>query len=433
MRTLLLSLSLIVASTAHAQVTFEALTLPSDAYPGMPSCPISSQESPAVGGGPIVYRVTSGSCFPNLVMDSNGVQTLPLPVPLPGVGISTTTDVDGAFGSPSIDGTNIAIRAIAGVGAGIWARVGGVWDRVAQVGLTIPDSGGQVFGGISITTVPLIDGGAVVFGGSSATGLGGIYRWESGVLAAIVDTTDTFPGGGLFSLFPGWALEGTRTYFTAQESGGSYGLFEHESSVTTKLVDTSTAIPGGTGTFSTFGLVAAGTGGVAVTGTGTSGQAGLYFWNGTSLELIADTGTASPGSGTLTGFPSFAIAQQYPSVDAGRVAFPASDGDGQGLFLWDGSTIERLASAGTPLLGETITAIQMKGDALHGNQLVFSALTGSGFRAYAATLGASVPALSSAARLALATLVLGLAAGTIGSRTLRQRAGGSQRRGRRGG
>ena len=47
--------------------------------------------------------------------------------------------------------------------------------------------------------------------------------------------------------------------------------------------------------------------------------------------------------------------------------------------------------------------------------------------------GASVPALSSAARLALATLVLGLAAGTIGSRTLRQRAGGSQRRGRRGG
>ncbi|MGH0030877.1 MAG: DUF7453 family protein [Myxococcota bacterium] len=400
--------TLALASPSGATVVIERLADPAALWPGHPTCPIGDTDSPAVDGGPIVYHPTTTACAGHqLLLDDGGTLSTVLPPILPGNIVSTSL-VSGAFGGPSIEGSDIAIRAADVNGDGVWVRSGGTWFLVAKKGTTtIPDSGGAVFGGfVTAVGAPRLDSGRVVFPGGDGAGLGGFYLWDAGTLSKLVDTTDTYPGGaGSFADLQGYALDGSRFYFTASDGGSNFGFFSLESSTLTLIADQTTPIPGGTGTFSRFWLVNAADDEAVVVGQDGASNSGLYHWDGATLQAIVNPGDASPGSGTFGSVNVIGLGQAFPSIDAGRVAFIAPDGDGPGVFLWNGSTIERLASTATPIAGETATLLQMKPDSLSGNTLVFYGATAGGSRTWRATFPPNVPALSPALAW-LATLAL---------------------------
>lgn len=114
------------------------------------------------------------------------------------------------------------------------------------------------------------------------------------------------------------------------------------------IADFDTAIPGGTGNFTAFSFFGNGIEGntIAFRGGGASDQTGIYAYNGTILEKIADTTTAIPdGTGNFTGFTT-------AYVDGGDFAFIA-DGSAaqQGIYLASGATITRVADQSTPVPG----------------------------------------------------------------------------------
>jgi hypothetical protein len=73
-----------------------------------------------------------------------------------------------------------------------------------------------------------------------------------------------------------------------------------QSFVLSKVVDTNTPIPGGSGNFNYFLPMAISGDNVAFEGEGSSGQHGIYLFNGTTLIKVADFSTPIPsGSGNF--------------------------------------------------------------------------------------------------------------------------------------
>jgi len=156
---------------------------------------------------------------------------------------------------------------------------------------------------------------------------------QASVLSRVADQNTAIPNGtGNFTSFGGPLLSGANVAFFADGSSGQEGFYLFNGSALSRVADLNTTIPNGTGNFTGFGLLALSGGNVTFHGVGSSGQGGIYLFNGSALSRVADKNTAIPnGTGNFTGFG-------VPVLSGGNVAFFAVGSSGQGgIYLFNGS------------------------------------------------------------------------------------------------
>jgi hypothetical protein len=193
----------------------------------------------------------------------------------------------------------------------------------------------------------------------------------------VVDTATTLPGGtGTFqSLGTTLAIDSTGRIAFADEGASNKGVYVHSAGTTTKVADLSTAIPGGTGNFTGFTLAngALAPGQLAFRGAGGSGQSGVYAYDGTTLSLLANLGTAIPdGVSTFTSF-------QVGSASGTRYGLVGSGvSQQQGAYVFDGATLTTLAnkSMTAPRIGGTFSSFTSQLALNQGDAAFFAGVTG---------------------------------------------------------
>jgi hypothetical protein len=284
----------------------------------------------------------------------------------------------GGFNDPSIGDGNVAFRgslASDGYMPGIYSQVGGVLNVVADTSTPIP-GGSSNFGGFSGD--PSISSGNVAFRGSLASDgdMPGIYSRVGGALNVVADTGTPIPGGS--SNFGGFfgdpSISGANVAFGGAMGGDGYmpGIYTHVGGSLNFVADTSTSIPGGAGNFGAF------QGGPAISGDHVAFRAsmgddgympGIYSSASGVLSVVADTSTMVP-SGTET-FGRFGD----PAISGAGVAFVGgrSGGSNLGIFLASNGVLEMVIGLSDQLDGRTVADLFIGQESLDGNQLTFRA------------------------------------------------------------
>jgi hypothetical protein len=237
--------------------------------------------------------------------------------PAPGGGVFST------IFHVSRQGDNLAYEANISFGPGVngvFTRIGGVNELVADTTTVIPGSEPEVFAGGSFSD-PDISGQNVAFrGGVSA--LSGVYARIDGTLIKVADRNDTQPGSVKpFSTFSVPVISGEQVAFRA------------------------------VGDF-----------------------AGIYVGDGGPLTVIAQTFDPAPGGST---FISFA---QNISIDGEEVAFSGAGSGFIGLFVSDPSGLCSVIDTNDTLEGEDVTQVFMGRDSYSEGMLAFQAVFFDGRR-----------------------------------------------------
>lgn len=197
--------------------------------------------------------------------------------------------------------------------------------KVVHTGDPIPDANGAIFN--ELTWFTLRDGTIHLVGGESSTRKG-IFRWRTNTLTSLVYTNTLAPTGAKFDTVhvvtdetSGALNFGGEVYFG--NPGAIYGLFELRNGTITTVFDN--ANPNNGLTYLGFGYpVRVGNevvgGGLFIT-NGVQKQ-GVFRWNGTTLNTLLDSETDLPGSlGNYGGSPAYSF-----TFDGQTVAFIASAG-----------------------------------------------------------------------------------------------------------
>jgi len=257
------------------------------------------------------------------------------------------------FAFPVISGNNVAFAALSGARQGIYIVAGGTLTTVADQSTAVPDGTGSFtgFGGIpaGFGGGPVISGKNVAFFGFGSAG-GGVYLFNGSGLVKVVDGNTPIPPGGMgnFSGFGTVAISGTAVVLEASGSTfGQQGIYLFDGATLRRVADTTSPIPGGTGNFVLFeeGPVISGKN-VAFKGVGSNGQRGIYLFDGTSLNRVADTGTAVPqGTGTFDDF-------HFPVASDAGVTFVGISGDQrEGIYVFEGGVLTKAADRNTTVPG----------------------------------------------------------------------------------
>ena len=132
-----------------------------------------------------------------------------------------------------------------------------------------------------------------------------------------------------------------------------------------KVADLNTPIPGGSGNFTGFDRPSISGDSVAFAGTGVICQ-GIFFFNGATLDKVADLNTPIPGgSGGFTGFKSW-------GVSGGNVAFWGLGVSGQqGIYLFNGHTLIRVADRNTQIPGGSGSFSGFSPPSINGSNVAF--------------------------------------------------------------
>jgi hypothetical protein len=145
----------------------------------------------------------------------------------------------------------------------------------------------------------------------------------------VADTSTAVPEGtGTFADFRFPVIGTGGLAFLGISGDQQDGIYLFNGTTLAKAADTSTLVPGGPGHFTDFLGPSMGDGSVAFAAQGSSGEQGIYVFNGTTLSVVADTNTTAPGgTAHFTGFST------PPEISGGSVAFGARAGAREGLFL----------------------------------------------------------------------------------------------------
>ena len=274
---------------------------------------------------------------------------------------------------PVISGSNVAFFASGSGGGGIYLFNGSSLVRVVDRNTPIPPGGVGNFAGFGPVA---ISGDNVVFEGSgTAFGQPGIYLFDRTALGRVADTTTPIPGGtGHFVLFEGSpVINGNQVAFKGVGSNGQRGIYLFDGSTLDRVADTSTTVPEGTDTFADFRFPVIGAGGLAFLGISEDQREGIYLFNGTTLVKAADTSTLVPGGpGHFTDF-------RGPTIGDGIVAFSAQGSSGeQGIYVFNGTTLSVVADTKTTAPGGTANFTAFSTPPLiSGGSVAFSARAGA--------------------------------------------------------
>lgn len=312
----------------------------------------------ALSGGNVAFLGFGSSVSQGIYLFDGGVLTRVADVntPIPG-GSGTFT----SFNPPVLSGSNVAFDGFGSFGGqeGLYLFESGVLTRVVDRNTPIPGGNGTFTGGFR----PALSGGNVAFRGDGSAGQEGIYLFEGGALTRVADLNTPIPGGnGTFTsldFLP--ALSGGNVAFTGFGSSGQGGIYLFDGGVLTRVADRNTPIPGGSGDFITLTAKVLSGGNVAFQGFGTSGQVGIYFFEGGALTQVADLNTPIPnGNGNFTGV-------NEPALSGGNVAFRGSGSIGeQGIYLAMSSAppgptapIPTLSTLGIAIMMAFLTAVSV--------------------------------------------------------------------------
>ncbi len=247
------------------------------------------------------------------------------------------------FGDPAVSQGNVAFKGRGSNGQlGNYLFSGGTLSRVVDKATAIPSGGGMLF---TDFTDPVISGSNVALQGQGSGGLAGIYLFSGGVLSRVADTNTSIPGGsGTFTFLAPPVISGSNVAFFGTGSLGQ-GIYLFSGGALSRIADTSTAIPNGSGTFTTFNNVIAISGGnLAFQASGTS-QDGIYLFSGGALSRIADKNTPIPAG--AANFDLF----NPPVISGSNVAFIGGTVPAQGTYLHNGVSLSRVADTSTPIPG----------------------------------------------------------------------------------
>jgi VCBS repeat protein/FG-GAP repeat protein len=381
---------------------------------------------PAVSGASVAFR-GSGNGQEGIYLFNGAVlsRVADLNTPIPG-GSGTFTSLGPPFlGPPALSGARVAFRGGGNGQEGIYLFNGAVLSRVADLNTRIPDgsrnfdfdffgqpalsdgivafSGGSVngqegiylFNGTVLSRVadlntripggsgnftpdtfasgapPLLSGGNVAFLGTGSSGQQGIYLYAGGVIVRVADGNTLIPGANVnFFAFESPALSGDNVAFLGTDlSLGHAGIYLFESGVLRRVADANTPIPGGSGNFrvTDASYPALSERYVAALGLGSSGQQGIYLYEGGVLGRVADRSTPIPGgSGNFNTFLP-------PALSGGNVAFLGTDQSfGQtGIYLFEGGVLNRMADRNTPIPGGSGNFTDASSPALSGTNVAF--------------------------------------------------------------
>jgi hypothetical protein len=149
--------------------------------------------------------------------------------------------------------------------------------------------------------------------------------------------------------------------------------------VFTRIANTKTAIPTGSGDFLSFEHAAAlrtTAPWIVFRGTGSSGQAGVYLFDGTALDVVANTSTAIPsGSGSFAAFEQ-ADLDTVLQTDPPHIVFRGRGSSAQdGIYMVTGGVLVRIAdagAAGTSIPGGSGTFVTFGGASIENGLVAFS-------------------------------------------------------------
>ena len=281
-------------------------------------------QSTELGGGVYLWKDGHVTCIADMS------------TPVPG-GTATFNSIEDAFGfgpfsHPALAGEDVAFRASADNPRqrGVYARVGGKLDVVADLTMPVPSGTGNFsFLGAEISML----GGRVAFRAEGFDLQRGIYTNLTGPLAKVVDKTDPIPGGtGTFTSVNYPWFDAGKIFFTGEGQDGQQGLYAWDGASLSVIVDRSTAIPEGTGTFADYQFnrsqPSSDGGKVLFRAVGAGGQEGIYLKGlGTSIKVI-DT------SDELDGKSIVSLTTGPQTSRAGRFGFLAGFADGSsGIYI----------------------------------------------------------------------------------------------------
>jgi hypothetical protein len=272
----------------------------------------------------------------------------------------------------SISGSNVAFRGSSGTQQAIVASVGGALEVVFDRNMTIPGGSGSF---TLLSSTPSISGTNVAVRGEGV-GQQGIYARIGGVHTVVADRNTPIPGGSgnfnAFGFLP--AISGQNVAFRGFGSGIQDGIYVRSGSDLRVVADTNTPIPGGSGNFDLFlGLALSGDS-VAFLGYDSAGAGGVYRSVGGQLQVIANTNTLVPGgAGRFSSFGDpFESDPSFVSLSEGNVAFIGYDANGnQGIYTTLGGTLQKVIDLDDRLDGRTPILFLGFREALSGNALAF--------------------------------------------------------------
>jgi hypothetical protein len=181
----------------------------------------------------------------------------------------------------------------------------------------------------------------------------GVFARIAGVNELVADNTTVIPGSAA-TTFSGFSsgpdISGENVAFHSGR-GGLTGIYARIEGTLTKVADNNDTVPGSVKTFTSLGLPAISGRLVAFRGVGDG--AGIYIGDGGPLTVIAQTGDSAPGGST------FGVFGQYVSIEGEDVAFSGSGSGFIGLFVSRRFGLCRVIDINNTLDGKNVTQLIM--------------------------------------------------------------------------
>ncbi len=226
------------------------------------------------------------------------------------------------------------------------------WVTLLPSGSLLPNSGGKV---ANVVFEPFLVGEALAVIAAHEITVGvedfrGVYRVKSGALEAVADTTTELPGLGVPSTFSSHVgFDGQRVAFWATRgtSGQEQGMFVQAEGGPVRLIArTGDAFPGG-GTMNGFyspPFVAAGA--VCFFAYDVANVTRLLKFENDTLTVLVQDGDLTPEGDALQNLGQFGLV-----VEQGKVFFPALTVRGPGVYELDDTGLRTVLPPGVNNLG----------------------------------------------------------------------------------
>jgi len=219
-----------------------------------------------------------------------------------------------------------------------------------------------------------ISGDNVAFEGS---GQSGIYFFNGTTLTKVADRNTPIPGGvGNFTGFSYSGISGRNVPFVGRGGSGQEGIYCFDGAALRIVADRNTPIPGGVGNFTNFDVpVISGNNVAFIGGNSSTDKYGIYLFNGTTLSKVADFNTPVPGgSGNFTQF-------YYLAISGGNAAFWGLDSLGQrGVYLFSNGGLSKVADFNTSVPGGVGTFVSIDSSEISGDNVAVRGMDQSGIQ-----------------------------------------------------
>ncbi len=217
---------------------------------------------------------------------------------------------------PSLDGASVSFAGLdQAARGGVYRYDSGMVSMVANTSTSIPRSTAT----FDLLGFSVISGPSVAFRASGGAGTsaasGGIYLASAGFISPVADNNMLVPGtnSGVFDGYGDMSIDNTDVSFFGQYHINSVthdGIYRYRNHSLSIIANENTAIPDGTGTFQSLNTNVNGANGyIAFWGKNQITGPGIYMADPSdNISVIANSNTTDPvGGGLLVGFSNISL------------------------------------------------------------------------------------------------------------------------------